>query len=296
MALRLSGSSSPHRHAGSALGSGSPSSTPDVFEQHYASCWVLLHFFMPGRPKLGVMCPRIANTTSSVRCYTAPSLTCPSKAHLENHGLAAARVSTVSLLFCGHSPTLCILSVFMLFCSPSCFTAHGNRSCVLNAGSMSAFKRRRAQFETPQCPSCDSTNVVTDNRQGHLVCDDCGVILESSMISTATEYRNFSESDKPTGTLDAPHHELACCLLTGSQYSSPANNPGRRREHDNCFRRRTSRLQAAKPLDLHFKQCLPVLLHTQTMEQKLDRNQNTAQFKYSIRVESSKVDKWGTVS
>lgn len=69
---------------------------------------------------------------------------------------------------------------------------------------MSAFKRRRAQFETPHCPSCDSANVVTDNRQGHLVCDDCGVILESSMISTATEYRNFSESDKPTGTLDAP--------------------------------------------------------------------------------------------
>jgi ribosomal protein S27E len=69
---------------------------------------------------------------------------------------------------------------------------------------MSAFKRRRAQFETPHCPSCESTNIVTDNRQGHLVCDDCGVILESSMISTATEYRNFSESDKPTGTLDAP--------------------------------------------------------------------------------------------
>lgn len=67
---------------------------------------------------------------------------------------------------------------------------------------MSAFKRRRAEFETPHCPSCDSTNVVTDNRQGHLVCDDCGVILESSMISTATEYRNFSESDKPTGTLN----------------------------------------------------------------------------------------------
>lgn len=37
---------------------------------------------------------------------------------------------------------------------------------MLNAGSMSAFKRRRAQFETPHCPSCDSSNVVTDNRQG----------------------------------------------------------------------------------------------------------------------------------
>ena len=90
------------------------------------------------------------------------------------------------------------LSVFMLFCSPSCFTAHGNRSCVLNAGSMSAFMRRRAQFETPQCPSCDSTNVVTDNRQGHLVCDDCGVILESSMISTATESVSYTHLTLPT--------------------------------------------------------------------------------------------------
>ena len=94
---------------------------------------------------------------------------------------------------------------------------------MLNAGGMSAFKLRRAQFETPQCPSCDSTNVVTDNRQGHLVCDDCGVILESSMISTATEYRNFSESDKPTGTLDTPIPSIPCPLLAGSQYRSVAN-------------------------------------------------------------------------
>lgn len=64
---------------------------------------------------------------------------------------------------------------------------------------MSAFKKRRREFETPECVSCGSDNVVTDTKQGHMVCDDCGVILEASMISASTEYRNFSESDKPTG-------------------------------------------------------------------------------------------------
>lgn len=78
-------------------------------------------------------------------------------------------------------------------------------------------------MEAPTCPSCESDNVVTDARQGHLVCDDCGVILESSMISTATEYRNFSESDKPTGdphalTTASQHRPLPC--ISGQQAKS----------------------------------------------------------------------------
>lgn len=74
---------------------------------------------------------------------------------------------------------------------------------------MSAFKKRRRQFETPECKSCGSDNVVTDTKQGHMVCDDCGVILESGMISASTEYRNFSESDKPTG--ECVQTVRACC-------------------------------------------------------------------------------------
>lgn len=84
---------------------------------------------------------------------------------------------------------------------------------------MSAFKKRRRQFETPECVSCGSDNVVTDTKQGHMVCDDCGVILESGMISTSTEYRNFSESDKPTGervqavrACNQTHHGFRCTL------------------------------------------------------------------------------------
>jgi transcription initiation factor TFIIB len=64
---------------------------------------------------------------------------------------------------------------------------------------MSAFKQRRAQAEAPTCPACGSDDVVMDQKQGQLVCQDCGVILEESRISESTEYRNFAEPDRPTG-------------------------------------------------------------------------------------------------
>lgn len=49
------------------------------------------------------------------------------------------------------------------------------------------------------CDACGGTAIVTDQKEGQMVCDDCGVIKRQSMISTNSEYRNFSESDKPTG-------------------------------------------------------------------------------------------------
>jgi predicted RNA-binding Zn-ribbon protein involved in translation (DUF1610 family) len=70
---------------------------------------------------------------------------------------------------------------------------------VIEVAEMSAFSSRRRIVEVPECVSCGSENIVTDTREGHMVCDDCGVIQRQGMISTSTEYRNFSESDKPTG-------------------------------------------------------------------------------------------------
>ena len=96
-------------------------------------------------------------------------------------------------------------------------------ACVLNAGTMSAFKSRRAAFESPQCPNCDSTNVLRDHRQAHLVCDDCGVILESSMISNGKEYRDvtYADTGRQTGTLHGLHRntvspEIHLCTLCTS--------------------------------------------------------------------------------
>ena len=64
---------------------------------------------------------------------------------------------------------------------------------------MSAFRQRRAQLEQPECEACGSIELVIDTKEGQLVCTDCGVIARQSMISNASEYRNFSESDKPQG-------------------------------------------------------------------------------------------------
>ena len=88
---------------------------------------------------------------------------------------------------------------------------------------MSAFNARRAQMEQPECESCGSDDIVTDTAQGYMVCRSCGVILRHNMISTSTEYRNFTDSDKPTGAaallclqacLSAHGLQHAFCLLT----------------------------------------------------------------------------------
>jgi transcription initiation factor TFIIB len=78
-------------------------------------------------------------------------------------------------------------------------------------------------MEMPECEACGSDNIVTDTKEGHMVCSDCGVIMRQSMISSNSEYRNFSESDKPTGesgssarleighgTFQTPHPVLPC--------------------------------------------------------------------------------------
>lgn len=54
-------------------------------------------------------------------------------------------------------------------------------------------------MEQPECEACGSLAVVVDSKEGNMVCSDCGVVMRQNMISTNSEYRNFSESDKPTG-------------------------------------------------------------------------------------------------
>jgi len=48
------------------------------------------------------------------------------------------------------------------------------------------------------CPNCNETppNLVDETSSGDLVCGDCGMVLESNVVDTRSEWRNFSNDDQ----------------------------------------------------------------------------------------------------
>ncbi|MFW5940064.1 MAG: TFIIB-type zinc ribbon-containing protein, partial [Halolamina sp.] len=46
------------------------------------------------------------------------------------------------------------------------------------------------------CPECGSDEVVTDDDQGELVCDDCGLVLDERQIDRGPEWRAFNHSER----------------------------------------------------------------------------------------------------
>ena len=47
-----------------------------------------------------------------------------------------------------------------------------------------------------RCPECKSTHLIYDDDRGELVCGDCGLLVEESMVDTSHELRSFDKSEK----------------------------------------------------------------------------------------------------
>ena len=47
-----------------------------------------------------------------------------------------------------------------------------------------------------KCPECGSINLVYDERQGEVMCQDCGLVVEEKMVDFGQEWGNFEEGDK----------------------------------------------------------------------------------------------------
>ena len=46
-----------------------------------------------------------------------------------------------------------------------------------------------------KCPECSSRNLVYDENRGERHCDECGMVLEESMIDPSAEWRTFNQGD-----------------------------------------------------------------------------------------------------
>jgi len=46
-----------------------------------------------------------------------------------------------------------------------------------------------------KCPECASRELNLDDKRGEYVCDDCGLVIESDIIDTGPEWRNFQETN-----------------------------------------------------------------------------------------------------
>jgi len=49
-----------------------------------------------------------------------------------------------------------------------------------------------------KCSTCPNSLTITDNKNGNQICNSCGLILESSIISQEQEWRNFSSDEGST--------------------------------------------------------------------------------------------------
>ena len=47
-----------------------------------------------------------------------------------------------------------------------------------------------------RCPECNSTHLIYDDDRGELICGDCGLLVEESMVDTSHELRSFDKSEK----------------------------------------------------------------------------------------------------
>ena len=47
-----------------------------------------------------------------------------------------------------------------------------------------------------RCPECNSTHLIYDDDKGELICGDCGLLVEESMVDTSHELRSFDKSEK----------------------------------------------------------------------------------------------------
>ena len=54
---------------------------------------------------------------------------------------------------------------------------------------------RRARYELLDCPECrEDTKILIDERQGVVLCRNCGLVLENEVIDESQEWRSFSDS------------------------------------------------------------------------------------------------------
>lgn len=47
-----------------------------------------------------------------------------------------------------------------------------------------------------RCPECGSSNLTYDESRGEVICGDCGLLVEESMVDTTHELRQFDKSEK----------------------------------------------------------------------------------------------------
>ncbi len=56
-------------------------------------------------------------------------------------------------------------------------------------------KRTSEVEEEFRCPRCGSTNIVEDPETGYLVCQDCGLIIDSSILNFSKDWRAFDSDE-----------------------------------------------------------------------------------------------------
>ena len=58
-----------------------------------------------------------------------------------------------------------------------------------------------------KCPECQSINLYYDDRQGEVICNDCGLVVEEKIVDTGQEMQGSFDKDEKKGRGGAPLSE-----------------------------------------------------------------------------------------
>lgn len=82
-----------------------------------------------------------------------------------------------------------------------------------------------------RCPECGSINLTTDEKKGEIICKNCGLVIDESLVDFGPEWREFGE-DEGKKRSGAPATFTKADMGTGTQIGSQAeiyNLPGSQR-------------------------------------------------------------------
>lgn len=92
----------------------------------------------------------------------------------------------------------------------------------------------RGSKSSMKCPECGSKNIFRDKSRGEMVCQNCGLVVESSMVDFSQEWREFDSGDsskrrRSGAPISLARHDKGISTEIGMGYSDIFKLPASQR-------------------------------------------------------------------
>lgn len=84
------------------------------------------------------------------------------------------------------------------------------------------------KYREPTCEACNSTDLIDDRTQGHVVCNDCGTVLEEWTVNEGTDFNRHSihaDAFVEDGFMKEPSHVMHAAKVRIRAYTDHSGIP-----------------------------------------------------------------------